>query len=114
MTDLLIMAIILVAVGIGIKESAKHFRGESGCCGGSSVKPVRKKLKGKVVRTYTIPIQGMHCENCVNTVTSVINDIDGAAAKVSLRKKTAKVSCDREVNIEEIKKAIQNAGYEVK
>ncbi len=37
--------------------------------------------------------------------------IPGAVEKVSLRKRTAKVSCDREVNIEEIKKAIQNAGY---
>lgn len=30
--------------------------------------------------------------------------IPGAVEKVSLRKRTAKVSCDREVNIEEIKK----------
>ncbi len=47
-----------------------------------------------------------------NAVTRAINDIDGAVAKVSLNKKTAKVSCDREIDALVIEEAIRKRGYE--
>ena len=55
----------------------------------------------------------MHCANCANAVTRAINDIDGAVAKVSLNKKTAKVSSDREMDAHVIEGAIRKRGYEV-
>ena len=47
-----------------------------------------------------------------NAVTRAINDIDGAVAKVSLNKKTAIVSCDREIEAFVIEEAIRKRGYE--
>ena len=112
MLNVMIVIILAIAVFIGLKETIKHFKGEGACCGGASSKPKKKKLKGKVICTYTFHIDGMHCPNCANAVTRAINDIDGAAAKVSLNKKTAKVSCDREIDAHVIEEAISKRGYE--
>lgn len=43
----------------------------------------------------------------------MLNQLDGVSAKVNLKRKTAVVSMEKEVEDEEIKKAIENAGYEV-
>ena len=112
MSNVIIVIILLVAVVFGIKETVKHFKGEGACCGGGSSKPKKKKLEGKVVCKYAFRIEGMHCANCANAVTRAINDIDGAAAKVSLKKKTAIVSCDREIEAFVIEEAISKRGYE--
>ena len=112
MSNAIIVIILLIAVVFGMKETVKHFKGEGACCGGGSSKPKRKKLKGKVICTYTFHIDGMHCSNCANAVTRAINDIDGAVAKVSLNKKTAIVSCDREIDAHAIEEAISKRGYE--
>ena len=113
MSNVIIVIILLIAVVFGMKETIKHFKGEGACCGGGSSKPKKKKLNGKVICTYTFHIDGMHCSNCANAVTRAINDIDGAAAKVNLNKKMAKVSCDREMDAHVIEEAIRKRGYEV-
>ena len=112
MTNIIIVIILLIMVVFGIRETIKHFKGEGGCCGGSSSKPKKKKLKNEVIRTYSFRIEGMHCQNCVNAVTIAINDIDGAAARVVLNKKMAKVYCDREIDAHAIEEAIRKRGYE--
>ena len=112
MSNVIIVIILLIAVVFGMKETIKHFKGEGACCGGGSSKPKKKKLEGKVVCKYAFHIEGMHCMNCANAVTRAINDIDGAVAKVSLNKKTAKVSCDREIDVLAIEEAIRKRGYE--
>ena len=112
MKNAIIIAILIIVLIIGVKETVKHFRGEGSCCGGGS-KPLKKKLKGKILHTYTIKVTDMHCKNCVYAVTRAVNDIEGAAAVVSLRKKTAKVSCDRDIDEEIIKDKIRSRGYTV-
>ena len=52
-------------------------------------------------------------KNCVASVTRAINRIDGAAAKVSLKKGEAVVSYDREISDEELKKVVEDRGYHV-
>lgn len=107
-----IIAIILIGILLlALRGSIKHFRGEGGCCGGGSTKPARKKLKGKEVKTYIFYIDGMHCQNCANAVMRVVNDIEGATAKVNLRKKEARITCDRDVDPEIIIQAIGRRGY---
>ncbi len=113
MENIIIGIILLVVVILGIRESIKHFRGEGGCCGGGSSKPQKKKLKNKIQKTYVMQIEGMHCQNCANKVTGCINDISGAAANVNLKKQEAKVLCDREIDFEIIKKAVEQKGYKV-
>ena len=113
MTDYVIVGILIILIVIGIRSSVKHFKGEGGCCGGgSSVKVKRKKLK-QVVKERTVTIEGMTCEHCKARVESRLNELDGVSAKVNLKRKTAVVSMEKEVEDEEIKKAIENVGYEV-
>ena len=113
MADAIIIVILVILIIIGISSSLKHFKGEGGCCGGgSSVKVKRKKLK-QVVKQRTIVLDGMTCEHCKARVESRLNALDGVSAKVNLKKKTAVVSMEKDVEDEVIKKAIENAGYEV-
>ena len=113
MTDYVIVGILIILIVIGIRSSVKHFKGEGGCCGGgSSVKVKRKKLK-QVVKERTVIIEGMTCEHYKARVESRLNSLDGVSAKVNLKRKTAVVSMEKEVEDEEIKKAIENVGYEV-
>lgn len=110
----IIEGIILIAmIAIGVKESVKHFRGESSCCGSLSEKTPKKKLDHKVIKTVTFHVYGMHYKNCANTVARAVNTIEGASAKVNLNKKTAFVSFDRDVDEELIRNVIRKAGYTV-
>ena len=113
MADFVIIGILIILIIIGIRSGVKHFKGEGGCCGGgSSVKVKRKKLK-QVVKQRIVIIEGMTCEHCQARVESKLNALDGVSARVNLKRKTAVVSMEKEVEDEEIKKAIENAGYEV-
>lgn len=113
MTDIVIIGILIILIIIGIRSGVKHFKGEGGCCGGGfSVKVKRKKLK-QVVKQRTVVIDGMTCEHCKARVESRLNSLDGVLAKVNLKRKTAVVSMEKDVEDEVIKKAIENAGYEV-
>lgn len=62
-----------------------------------------------------IPITGMHCDGCVNTITNALKEIDGVSdAKTSLEKEIAKVKYDpAKVDIEQFKTAIEGKGYGV-
>lgn len=112
MENIIIIVVLVVAILIGIRSSIKHFKGEGGCCGGSNT-PVKKKKLKKVTATKTVVIEGMSCENCKNRVEQRINEIDGAAAKVNLKKKRAIISLEKDVSDEQIRTVIEKAGYEV-
>lgn len=49
----------------------------------------------------------------MNAVIRAVNDIDGASAKVNLRKGIVRVLCDREIDEDIIKAVITKRGYEV-
>lgn len=112
MENFIISAILVAVVLLGVRSSIKHFKGEGGCCGGGGTMVKKKRLK-KVIATKTIMIEGMSCEHCKNRVEQRINDIDGAAAKVNLKKKQAIVSLEKEVSDEQIRIVIEKAGYKV-
>lgn len=113
MADVIIIVILVILIIIGISSTIKHFKGEGGCCGGgSSVKVKRKKLK-QVVKQRIVIIEGMTCEHCKARVESRLNELGGVSAKVNLKRKTAVVSMEKDVQDEVIKKAIEDAGYEV-
>jgi len=111
--DIIIIAILVILIAYGLKETIKHFKGEGACCGGGSSKPKKKKLNGNICCMYTFKIEGMHCQNCANTVMRAVNDIEGASAKVSYKRKIAKVYCDRQIDEQIIKEAICKRGYKV-
>lgn len=112
MGNVIIIAIIAVIVLLGIRSTVKHFKGEGGCCGGSSEKVKKKKLKN-VIAKKTVIVEGMTCQHCKNRVEKVLNEMDGVAASVNLKKKEAVVSLEYEISDEQIRAVIEKAGYEV-
>ena len=116
MADIIIVLIVIILLGLALKGSIKHFKGEGPCCGGgsgNSKKAKTKFLDGPVIGRKTLKISGMHCEHCVNAVTNALNEMDGVVAKVTLKSNSAKVSYDREINEADLKNAVKKAGYEV-
>jgi copper ion binding protein len=62
----------------------------------------------------TLKIEGMSCDHCVKHVTEALEGIQGvASAKVSLKNKNAEVEHDDTVNLEAMKAAVVEAGYEI-
>ena len=117
MADIIIVLILIVIASFCDTNRQRNIcSGESPCCGGGSgtVKKVKEKhLDGPVMGTKTMKIKGMTCEHCVNNVTNAINKVAGASAKVSLKDKEAIISYDRELSNIELRKAVEDAGYEV-
>lgn len=112
MATAIIIAILIIACYLGLRSSMKHFKGEGGCCGGGSVpKPKKKKVHAAYKKVITI--EGMHCDNCKNSVERSINEIEGASAKVNLKQKQAVVEMDREISEETLIQAVESAGFEV-
>ena len=70
MADIIIVLIVIILLGLALKGSIKHFKGEGPCCGGgsgNSKKPKTKFLDGPVIGRKMLKISGMHCEHCANT-----------------------------------------------
>ena len=106
---IVILILILIAI-FAIRGTIKHMKGESPCCGGGGASEIKEK-PSKLER----PVIGekMTCEHCVNRVMRALNKIDGVSANVSLKGKRAVVSYDREIDVNVLKKAVEDAGYTV-
>lgn len=110
MTDIIIVGILAIVVILGIRSGVKHFKGESGCCGGGTYKARPRKLS-KTVAKQTFKVEGMTCQHCVNRVSEAIHSLAGTSAKVNLSKKTVVVSMAEVVAEETLIEAVQKAGY---
>lgn len=108
-----IVLLVLLLIGIfAIKGSIKHFRGQGGCCGGGPApKRAKKRLKAPVQAVYRIKIEGMHCAHCQAAVERALNELDGAAAKVNLKRNEARVRAVRQMENIEMEAAVKEAGY---
>jgi copper chaperone CopZ len=63
---------------------------------------------------YRLKIEGMSCEHCVRAVTQALQSIDGIEdVSVSLEDKQAVFSAPEELDMERVKKAVQEEGYTV-
>ena len=120
MTDAIILIILIILIGAAISYIVKAKRSGARCIGcpaggncPSSKKVPKKKLSGPVVERRTIHISGMECQHCVSSVTEALNAMDGVAATVDLSSQSAKVSCDRAVGEEELRRAVEKAGFHV-
>lgn len=67
------------------------------------------------MQTTTLNISGMTCGGCVRSVSKVLNALDGVVkADVSLDKKCAVVDYDAaKLNVDQLKRAVEEAGYEI-
>ena len=87
MANAIVVIVVIIIMLFAGKGAYKHLKGEGACCGGGSKPEIPK--------------------------TIAIIRIDGAAAKVSLKKGEAVVSYDREISNEELKKVVEDRGYHV-
>lgn len=114
MINAVIIAILIVAVFLTLRSSVKHFNGEGGCCGGGGgTIEDNKKLSQPEIGEKTIKIEGMTCDHCRIKVKNALNRIDGLAVEVNLKKGTARLHYSKEISDDEIKHAIEDAGYSI-
>ena len=113
MTTALVGLIVLACLGVAAKHIYKLFKGETSCCGTEAPRVPEKKLNGPIVGEKVVKISGMTCGNCKNRVEMLLDDIDGAAAKVNLHRNQATVKMTRDFSDYEIKTALAGSGYEV-
>ncbi len=111
MGDFIIIAVVAVALVFAVRGMVK--RGKNGCCNGGGSVAMKKTLEGEKVGEKVLSIEGMHCENCKNSVERQINKISGAVAKVDLKKKIAVVSMSRMVEDEELRGAVERLDFKV-
>ncbi len=65
------------------------------------------------MKETNLKIEGMHCAGCSTRLEKILNNLDGVEiAKVSLEEKKATIKYDEtKINIENIKEAIEDAGF---
>ncbi len=114
MGDVVVCLVLLLAIVYAIRSSMSHFKGQGGCCGGGDPAAVKKEKPENVVEKKVILIEGMKCKNCSDRVENKLNEIEGAAARVSLRRKRAVLYADRKISNSYITEIVEKAGYEVK
>ncbi len=73
----------------------------------------KNSLTGGEKMSKTMYIEGMSCGHCSGRVEQALNKIDGVTAKVDLASKTADVQLSQDVNDDILRKAVEDAGYEV-
>lgn len=109
---LLVLVVVILFAG---RATIKHSKGEGGCCGGGGTSAAEtKKLDGDVTAVKIIEIEGMHCENCKNSVERSINRLDGAVGRVNLKKNICEVSMDRDISDEALRIAVERLDFHVK
>ena len=66
------------------------------------------------VTTSTYAIKGMTCSHCVDAVSTELARLDGVTGvDVDLERGTAAVTSDRPLEIENVRAAVDEAGYEL-
>lgn len=113
MENAIIIGALLVLFHLALRSLVKHFKRQSGCCGGGGSVPKQKKIIRNAHYRKVMKLEGLHCENCKNNVEKAINSIEGAAAKVNLKEQTAEVVLEREISDEQLKERVENAGFRV-
>jgi P-type Cu+ transporter len=65
----------------------------------------------EILEPTTLAIEGMTCSSCVNTVEKALNKMDGVRATINFATETAHVLAPADVDIKELIKAVEKAGY---
>lgn len=73
----------------------------------------QNKKQEEVFMKKIVTIQGMMCGHCVAHVEKALKNLGAEEVTVSLENKTAEVISTQPLNEDEIRKAIENAGYTV-
>lgn len=61
-----------------------------------------------------LTVEGISCRNCVKQIHNVLMDLPGVeSVAVDVRTKTAFLECNNDLENDEIKDAVDTAGYEL-
>ena len=113
MDNTIIIAILIFILAFALLRVKKHFKG-GGCCGsGSNTIRDKKTLTEPKLGEKKMTIEGMTCENCEIRLENALNRIDGVAAQVSYKKKTAIVSYSKEIPDELLKQTADSEGFKI-
>lgn len=58
-----------------------------------------------------IYIDGMSCAHCQKRVENALNELEGVTATVNLEEKSATLNLTKEVSMDAIKEAVEDAGF---
>ena len=106
----MVVIILAVILFFAVKSSISHFRGEGGSRKEKRIKPAKLD---NVIAMKRVKIKGMRCENCNIRVQNALNRVEGISAKVNGERQEAVVQMGREIDDSEIRKIIDNLGYNV-
>ena len=112
MQNVIIVLIIALIIGYGIYATVMHFKGQGGCCGGGGYRPRKKRLKA-ILKQKKFHIQGMNCNNCKRRVEEAVNDLEGVAGRVNLKKGLLTVYYAKDIEDQVIQTKIERLGYRV-
>ncbi len=113
MENFVVLVIIVVILGVAIASNINRKRKGACCSGGGGTIREKKELDAPKIGELEVKIEGMHCENCRNSIERKINRREGVVCKVNLRKKLAVVEYSQPVNPEDVKKAIEVLDFKV-
>ena len=71
------------------------------------------ETKGEMTMEKKLTVEGMSCSHCSGRVEKALNALEGVSASVDLERKTASVTLSVPVDDAVLKKAVEDAGYEV-
>ncbi len=74
----------------------------------------KENIEEATTMTKVMTIEGMMCTHCSGRVEKVLNALEGVVATVDLKAGTATVTCPADVSEALLRKAVEDAGYEVK
>lgn len=90
----------------------KRFKNKNSSSTNTNIK--EKSKKEEKVMEKTVLIDGMQCNHCKMSVEKALNSIDGIdKAEVILEEKKAIIKCNKNIEANEIKKVIDDAGFTV-
>lgn len=110
----IVLGVLVVVIVFALRSSAKHMKGQGGCCGGGDapVKVKKQKLE-QIAAVKKIHIEGMMCDNCRKNVENALNSLSQVNAKVNLKEKEAVVKLGVMVSDETLEAVVEGAGYQV-
>lgn len=66
------------------------------------------------MQKITLKVEGMSCGHCVSAVEGALNQLGVISAKVNLESKSVDIEYDEaKTNVEKMKDAIEDQGYDV-
>lgn len=117
MGNVLIIGLLILLVGWAVFKTIQKSKKGGGCCGDHEETlrrlPVQDRNKSHYPYKCTLSVGGMTCENCAVRVENALNAVPDTWAKVDIAEKTASVLSKSEPDENQLRRAVQNAGYVV-